>query len=240
MAVLDCFDRAYVINLPHRTDRRVQIEAELAWAGIPFVPGEVELFAGIRPDAPGTFPSIGVLGCFMSHTAILKQAQQLGLRNVLIMEDDLQLLPAIRDQHKRFAECVNDTEWDILYLGHGVEVRPDGPIELMPYREYLLLAHCYAIHQRILTRLIDFLELVQSRAPGHPDGGPMHYDGALWTFRQQNPDVRTFLVVPNLGIQRSSQSDIAPPKWFDRVPILKQAARWARSAKVWWRMRGKR
>lgn len=60
----ELFDRTYVINLPHRVDRRTAIELELSHAGMPFTPGRVELFAAIRPDSPGGFESIGITVVF--------------------------------------------------------------------------------------------------------------------------------------------------------------------------------
>ena len=72
----------------------------------------------------------------------------------------------------------------------------------------------------MLPRLVDFLETVLRRPPGHPDGGPMHVDGAYCTFRNQNPEVITLVAHPNLGWQRRSRGDITP-RWFDRVPVLR-------------------
>ena len=63
------------------------------------------------------------------------------------------------------------------------------------------------------NRPVLFMEELQQRPPGHPDGGPMHIDGAYSTFRVQNPDVVTLIASPNLGWQRSSRSDVTPNWW---------------------------
>lgn len=83
----------------------------------------------------------------------------------------------------------------------------------------------------IFESLIAFLEKLQQRPPGHPDGGPMQIDGAYTTFRLQNPDVVTLIASPNLGLQQSSRSDITT-KWFDQLPIVKQLATTVRTAKL--------
>jgi hypothetical protein len=59
----------------------------------------------------------------------------------------------------------------------------------------------------------------------------MHLDGAYSTFRHQNPDVVTLIASPNLGWQRSSPSNISP-RWFDRVPGLRQLAGAAKTTKT--------
>ena len=86
-----------------------------------------------------------------------------------------------------------------------------------------MTTHFYAVNGRIFDRLLRFLEELQRRPPGHPDGGPMHLDGAYSTFRDQNPDVVTLIASPNLGWQRTSRSDITP-KWWHRVPGLRPLA----------------
>jgi hypothetical protein len=59
----------------------------------------------------------------------------------------------------------------------------------------------------------------------------MQIDGGFNTFRRQNPDVTTLIAVPELGVQRSSRSDIASAKFFDRIPVLRDLADMARSVR---------
>ena len=56
----------------------------------------------------------------------------------------------------------------------------------------------------------------------------MHVDGAYSRFRADNPDVRTFVAMPELGYQRPSRTDIHALRWFDRLPIIKDAVQAAR------------
>lgn len=83
----------------------------------------------------------------------------------------------------------------------------------------------------IFDRFLEFLELVLERPPGHPDGGPMYYDGALSTFQMQNRDINTYVVVPTLGYQRSSRSDLHPTSLLDELSLLTPFAKGVRRLK---------
>lgn len=229
--ITDFFERVHVINLPERTDRRQQIERELAQAGMPLKPQQVELFAAIRPDHAADFPSIGARGCFMSHLAVLRQARHDRLANVLILEDDLAIAPQFRTQQGQLIQQLQATPWAFVYFGHGKKFPAASTASLQPFSGLLTLAHFYGVNSPIFDLLINFLEAILRRPAGHPEGGPMHVDGAFSTFRLRYPNVPTLIANPSLGWQRSSRSDISP-KWFDRLPGLRQVGQITRSGKV--------
>ena len=230
--ITDYFQAVYAVNLPERKDRRQLIVKELEEAGMPLMPHKVEIFPAIRPDEAGGFPSIGARGCFSSHVAILKQAKQQGLSNILIVEDDLEISPKLRTHQAVIVEQLCQQDWDFVYFGHVEEVEQKPPVALVPFSKGVKTAHFYGVNGRIFDRLLRFLEELQQRPPGHPDGGPMHIDGAYSTFREQNPDVVTLIASPNLGWQRSSRSDISPNPLLDSVPGLRQLAGAARTTKT--------
>jgi glycosyl transferase, family 25 len=179
-------------------------------------------------DAAG-FPAAGVHGCFLSHLGVLLEAKRRGLRSVLILEDDIAFSKLLVN-----AACQVQTalkaSWDFAYLGH-VETVPNGPaIQFKLYSEPLVTAHCYAVNGRVLGELIEFLQLVLTRLPGHPEGGPMHFDGALTMFRQARQGCVTLIAEPNLGWQRSTRSDIHS-SWLQQAPVFAEmydAARFVR------------
>ena len=230
MPLSDVIDRIYVINLPFRADRRREMTVELERAGLRLGPGEAEFFPAVRPTEPGPFPSIGTRGAYTSHLNVLKRARDEGLANVMVMEDDLSISPAFRDVLPAVVEQLSSREWDMAYFGHVLDLEATPGFSFLPYSEPVLTAHWYAVSAPTIGRLIDFLELLLTREPGHPDGSPMDVDGAISTFRHQNPDVRTVVASPNLGTQRSSRSDIRP-NWYDRVPVLRQLYSLGRSLK---------
>jgi len=235
--ITDYFQGVYAVNLPERKDRRQLIVKELEAAGMPLTPSRVEIFPAIRPDEAGGFPSIGARGCFSSQVAILKQAKQEGLSNILIVEDDLEISAKFRTDQAVILEQLCQQDWDFAYFGHVEEVGEKSLVALVPFSDGVMTTHFYAVNGRIFDRLLRFLEEVQQRPPGHPDGGPMHLDGAYSTFRARNPDVVTLIASPNLGWQKSSRSDIYPNPWFDRVPGIMQLAGAARTSKIWLKRR---
>jgi glycosyl transferase, family 25 len=231
MSLLDYFDRTYVINLPDRLDRRQGVERELASVGMPLRPGKVEIFPATRPDSPGPFQSVGIRGAFLSHLALLKRARQEQLANVLVMEDDVQLSPRLREAAPDIVAQLRAQPWDLVYLGHFEPTQDHGKVLLQRRPEGLKGLHCVGVNGRIIPRLVDFLEGVLQRAPGSPEGGPMHVDGAFSFLREKNPEIIALISHPSLAGQRSSRSDVTP-KWFESVPGLRQAAALARSLRA--------
>ncbi|APW58732.1 glycosyltransferase family 25 protein [Paludisphaera borealis] len=221
MVISDYFAKTYIINLPARSDRRRETNAMLKRVGLATGSGGIEYFPATRPDSAGDFASIGTRGCFLSHLGALKKARDEGAANVLLMEDDLEIDPKFSNLTDAFVSTLRKEPWGFVYFGHrltDVPPSPGGEL-LIPYRGPIVTAHFVGINGTVLPRLIDFLDTVLGRPGGHPDGGPMHVDGAYSTFRQQNPDVLTLVAQPSLGWQRSSKSDITTA-WFDSVPGL--------------------
>jgi len=230
-SLFDFFDRSYIINLPERSDRRQEMERELKRFGLSVPSDRVKFFPAIKPHDKGEFPSIGARGCFLSHLEVLKEAKNQNLNNLLIMEDDLSFTQLLIEEQDEIANKLQRLNWDFAYLGHGVSLLPHREVFFQEYSEPLMLAHFMALNQQTIIQLVDFLEEVLKRPGGHPDGGPMHVDGAYSTFRQQNSSVITLIANPSLGFQRSSPSNIAGYKWFDVLPVVSQLANAVRKVK---------
>lgn len=231
MKIIDFFDHIYAINLPERKDRCQMIVHQLTKAGLPLTPNKIEIFPALRPDDAAGFPSVGARGCFLSHLATLKQAQKQQLRNVLIIEDDLEIFEQFTAHQEMLVEQLRTTDWGFVYFGHREKTKAAENVTLQPYNKPIITTHFYGVNSVIFEPLIAFLEKLQQRPPGHPDGGPMQIDGAYTTFRLQNPDVVTLIASPNLGLQQSSRSDNTT-KWFDQLPVIKQLATTVRTTKL--------
>jgi hypothetical protein len=227
LSLADIFSCTFVINLRERTDRRKAITRELAAAHMPLVTGRVEMFAAIRPTEALGFPSVGVRGCFLSHLAVLKKALERSLSNVLVIEDDLAMSPLIKTSVQHIADALNGMQWGIVYLGHAERVPGVGPPMFLNFTGALRTTHFYAVNGPIVPRLVEYLNEVTRRPPGHPLGGPMHIDGALNMFRRLNPDVATWISQPNVGKQRPSRSDVHC-HWYERLPVIREATDKAR------------
>lgn len=223
LTLLDYFDQVVVLNLPKRADRRRAISYELAAQGMQLGFPRVRIFPAIRPREAFGFPNSATCGCFRSHLSVLKTAKEQNLRNLVICEDDLAISPLLRENLPDLMNEIGDAAWDLIYFGHNLPCAPGSTPHMALCGEPIGLAHFYAINGTIFGRLVTCLEQIEARSPGDPQGGPMHYDGALSTFREQNPDVRTWIALPSLGWQRSSRSDIHP-HWYETLPGLRGAS----------------
>jgi len=224
------FDRAFIINLAERTDRRAEMMLELEKADLTPEPGRVEFFPAVRVSEAAGFPNAGYHGCFRSHMGVLQRARDADAKNVLVMEDDLAIAPRFHQDEADLIGQLEKMHWGIVYFGHMLEGPADRPTTLRPFHEGVQLAHFYAVNGPYIARFADFFEQILTRPEGHPEGGPMSPDGALHFFLIKNPDVPCHVTTPNLGTQRSSRSDLSS-KWFDHVPILRQTIALMRKVK---------
>lgn len=234
-SLLSFFDKCYIINLPERGDRHQQMEVELIKLGLPKSSSQVQFFSAIKPTDKGEFPSIGARGCFLSHLAVLKQAQKEQVNNLLIMEDDLSFTRLLVEKQAQIVADLQNLQWDFVYLGHALKFNPNQPLFFteISHSQPLMLAHFLCLNHQTIGELVNFLEQILQRPGGHPEGGPMHVDGAYSTFRNNHPDKTTLIANPSLGFQRSSPSNIAGYKWFDNLPIFSRFANNIRQVKNW-------
>jgi hypothetical protein len=218
------FDRIVYINLAERVDRREEMEAQLKSVGL-----TAQRYQAERPAEKGDWPTLGALGGTISHYTVLKQALDAGCRNVMVFEDDLDFTPNLGAFSQQLVEQISSQPWDFLYPGHILEFPPalPGEFKVVPWTEGVVTLHFYAVNGPVLQRLVTFMEELMARPAGHPLGGPQYPDGAVSSFRAQNPDVKTLVCWPVLGVQRSSRSDITPA-WYDRFPIVGSLLSWSR------------
>lgn len=205
--MLVAFDTIRIINLPERRDRRRDMERELARIGLA---GDrrVSFFAAIRPADAGDFTSVGAHGIYLSQHAILKEAAAAN-QSVLILEDDCDFTAAVRDYQF-------DGDWDIFYGGYEAA----DPHNLAD--SDIIGAHMMGFSAQGAQYVSAYLDRLQYEGV-HPP-----IDAAYIWFRRAHPEVATCFAVPPLGIQRSSRSDIADLKFYDRLPLLAVAASFAR------------
>lgn len=231
--LLAYFQKIYVINLPARGDRRQEMEAQLQSIGLGLGHPLVHLFAAIRPDDPGGFPSPGARGCFLSHLEVLRSARTRQLKRFLILEDDVNFVPDFQERLPIVVGSLATSPWSLFYGGHVLDDTPGmpGPDGLLALAADtpLQTSHFLALNgPRTLIDCIDTLEALLRRPPGDPAGGPMHVDGAYHWFRKEHPHLVTLLAMPPLGYQRRSRTDVHDLKWFDRLPVARQASAWLR------------
>ena len=229
--MFSAFDSIRIISLPDRLDRRAEIGKEMARVGLAVDVGPVRMFDAIRPAEAAGFPSVGARGCYLSHLQVLREALETGTKHLMVFEDDALFTREIKNAGARLGLCMSD-DWDFLYPGHLMLPAIPGPLHWIPKDDWLMCTHAYAVNQRVLKPLVAYLEGALTRPVGHPDGGPMHLDAAYNYFMRDTPGVLTYRSSRSLVIQRSSHSDVAPPKAVHRL-VPPGALRVARKAKNW-------
>lgn len=223
--MLSFAERIFVINLPERTDRRRDIRRQFERAGWNPDALAIRYFDAVKPPDASPFPSIGARGCFMSHLGVLTEAAEVGLASIAIFEDDLDFANGFDRRLETVAQALDETDWKIFYGGYETQSPPaaDGPITKAGPDIDLRTTHFICFRGEAIPLARDYLQEMLKRPAGDPQGGPMHVDGAYQWFRGAYPDLACFIATPPLGVQRSSKSDVAPLKWFDRTPVVSSA-----------------
>lgn len=190
------FGGIFYINLDRRTDRRAEIEAELASHGF----DGAERFAAI-PWAKG------LVGCGYSHMAVLKEARRRGLKNVLIFEDDFQFLVGADDVWKNlraFFEGPDAAAFDVLMLSYNLFASEPHSDVVVRARD-VQTASGYVVAAHMYDRLIELYEWAMPLL----DSTWQHWiyaNDQIWK-RFQGGDGRWFAFKERLGRQRPSITD---------------------------------
>jgi glycosyl transferase family 25 len=213
-SIMNAAPATFVINLEHRTDRRTAMQKELSRIG-----WSAEFFSAIRPESAADFPSLGARGCFLSHLTVLRNARDAGIRQLIILEDDLNFAPDFAKHWEISMSALETREWSIFYPAHAFDDLPAGLSRISPDRG-VQCTHFLVINGDAIAPIVSGLERILSRPAGHPMGGPMHVDGAYSTIRHQDHALVTHVHSPALGYQRPSRTDVGELRWFDRVGML--------------------
>jgi glycosyl transferase family 25 len=229
VSIFDYFGRVAIIHLPERVDRFRLLKAELASVGLDIHSSKVEIPTAPRPSDPNGFPSCGVYGNFLSHLTIIEKAHSDGLESVLVLEDDAIFSKTFNREQAMIARCLSENAWDQVFLGHSIADKlPYARSGLVRFTGDFFWAHCYAVHRRIMPRLISYMRQTIEREAGSPLGGKMYIDGAFTLFKRTHPDVICLVSSPRLSIQRGSSSSLNNPAWYARSRIVNSAVGMAR------------
>lgn len=176
--------RGFYINLDRRTDRRAEIEGEL-------VGFDVERFPAIHNGS-------GIVGCGMSHIAVLKLARERGYPEVMIFEDDFQWIG-----DRVIPELPAD--YDVCMLAYNTQTPLADGTPWARGRNAQTTSG-YIVHSRMYDRLIEVWEdgLQKLRTTGR------HWDFALDQYWKQLQETHMwYCASPRKGKQRPSFSDLA-------------------------------
>lgn len=220
---IDYFDKIYVINLIARADRRDEMDVQLKKLGYTLNHPKIIVFNAIKPANAEEFPCIGARGCFLSHLGVLKHAQINGYKNILIFEDDLDFSTHFVSRSEKVLLSLNQNNWEIFYGDYRLYenlVSDENAAKVVTSIYPLGTTNFLGLKSVVIKPIIDYFELILSRPAGHPQGGPMHVDGAYNCFRKDFPTFNTIIATPALGFQRSSFSDITAVSWKNKLPFI--------------------
>jgi hypothetical protein len=204
----DYFDEIFCINLDSRKDRWEYVQEEFNKMGIL---GRVKRFPAIQKNN-------GKLGCYLSHTEIIRYAKRSNLKNVLIFEDDIEisydfnlLFPKVIDQFNGY------NNWHLFYLGwYLVKVKPENDINgygfgllekflqidnnlIIP--SCLVSTHAYAVNNLIYDKIINDYNTY------HKVFCQIHGIDSYYV-REIQSELKCFASFPNLISQKNNFSDI--------------------------------
>lgn len=204
-----------IINLAYRTDRKAEMIEEMSRIGLSS--SHYSFFDAFSANDGGVFGSRGAMGCYQSHLAILEDAKRRD-EKVLILEDDCDFADGI------FTYQLPD-DWDVFYGGY----EPSNTSDI--HSGGVIGSHFMAFSAEAVKKLVPYLRRLpdvdfpvdhqaMSETGYNPDRRP-GIDGAYVWFRRAHPELKTVFANPPLGYQRASRTDIAPNKFFDRLPVLR-------------------
>jgi glycosyl transferase family 25 len=218
MKLLDYFDRMAIIHLPDREDRFRALGAELSRIDIDIHGPKIVIPHAPMPETAHGYKSRGVYGSFLSHLEIIEAAYRDGLETVWVLEDDAIFSKRFHSQQAAVTEHLRANDWDMFFIGHSVwKSLPDSPTDLLRFSGPFLWAHAYAVHRRIMPRLIEYLHQTTEREVGHPEGGKVYIDAAYFLFRQLYPDVISVVSSPCFSVQKGSPSSLNSLPWFEKL-----------------------
>ena len=150
-------DHIFYINLDHRTDRRSEIESELARMNLT---EKAERF-------PATYvQEQGILGCTISHLSAIQLAKARGYKNVLILEDDFEFLlekEVVESRLETFFRSKIGKNYDVCMIAFGL-AKPSGePIEDCPLIKRVIEAQNaagYIVQEKYYDVIIELYEMV--------------------------------------------------------------------------------
>ncbi len=191
---MDNIHKIIYINLDRRTDRRAEMEAELAKMGL-----KATRFSAIENKIKG------MIGCIQSHLEVIKLAKSQSWPNILILEDDFMFLVG-REELEKQMKAFFDAKipYDVVMLGYTL-------YESEPYNEtvaYARRAHTtsgYIVHSKIYDELIKYYEEALPKYIATHDCTIYGVDTCIAPLQKIK---EWFYFTKRIGKQRPSYSDL--------------------------------
>lgn len=197
MSWTDFFTKIFVINLPERTDRLLDIAEQLYKWNIPY-----ELVNAVKHEN-------GAEGLRITVEGIFREAVKQEWESILIFEDDAIFVDSGGNPNEVMEKVVKQLPktWDILYLGAqcttGFKMRVSSNL--------LLVENAYATHAWALS-LHGIKEVLMSVLEAPIDN---------CVVKKIQPQGNTYITYPLLCSQRAGMSNIGNT-YIDWSPFIEQ------------------
>jgi GR25 family glycosyltransferase involved in LPS biosynthesis len=146
MKIDNFFSDIYCINLDERKDRWVDVVEDLKTLQLT----QVKRYPAIKH-------SRGAIGCRMSHVDIITQAKNNGSDSVLILEDDIKVLPGGSDHISKALEELSTIDWEIFYF--GATIAPGATVipvtEHVAKTNFAYTTHAYALNSKVFDHVLE-------------------------------------------------------------------------------------
>lgn len=190
----------FYINLESREDRNKQVRKELDLIGL----RNYERFDGI-------FDSHGILGCALSHSALLARLENVK-GPVIICEDDIEFLATQTDFELVLSEFLKDDRLDVLCIANNHLTKPIPISERLAIVDDTQTAACYVVKESGRQLLGESFAKSAEKLEGGGNESLFAPD-IYWKKLQRG---RLFFAIPmkRIAKQRASYSNIQKD-WVD-------------------------
>lgn len=190
------YDKAYCINLNRRPDRWIKIQQEFKREHL-----TVERFTAIDAnDFKNTYTcDNNNNACTLSHLSLVLRAKYLGLKSVMIFEDDAVLRPNFI---AGLRECIDSlpADWHMLYLGASHREKPVKVNDRIYRLTRSFCTHGYILNSNMFDLMIESFPKLDQPCD------------CFYTVLQPQYDM--YVANPPLAWQRGGYSDIVGKEMY--------------------------
>jgi GR25 family glycosyltransferase involved in LPS biosynthesis len=185
------FDKIFCINLDRRSDRWENVQQEFQKHGIE----NVERFSAIDGNIHNITTNLlsGEIGCLLSHIEIVKKAKELGLKNYLVFEDDVEFKNNFNELFDKFNTQLPE-DWDMVYLGGSNIDKPNEISDNVIKLNNTYTSHSIVIKNTLYDIILDMLPKMEKQVDVY--------------FAELQKKYNCYCVTPTLVWQVSGYSDI--------------------------------
>lgn len=219
-AFWELIDGVLVVNLDTRPDRWQDVQARTAG----FIPADKlhRLPAALGASLPGFGAPpwfrgrkrdrtwAGRAGCALSHRMAIAHAREQGWHTVLILEDDIELEPALVEVLATLPAASRSSDWDVCYLGFTDPVAPYHTLAALPGGRSLCAVYgCSTTHAYLLRE--SCYDLLLQKLPASENIWSWiscHRAIDRWYYRNLSRYFKVCAVSPAIINQQGGFSDI--------------------------------